>query len=262
MAGTRDVGWDDEDTRRAVARYRQAGIGWFLAGAALLVVAVVVASWMGARSEGLERSGVEVPGRVVDTGGGLRLSGSVTVAFEWGGMEQRRTIGLNSNSPRYELGDPVTVLVDPDDPSRVRTTEEPNDPTWSVWLFVATIIAGATGLSVGIVTLRRSRRWRKLLQHHEWRLVNYDYREVPVARTVQPLVAIDEPSGRVVRGTASCPRWRLRPLRAGTSLYIAGAPEGPFVAAPERGGPLFELWRARSDRRQRRWEASFDVVAE
>jgi hypothetical protein len=237
---------------------------FLLVGLVLFVAAVVVASNAEDRSERLAASGERVAGEVVDTSSGLgRFSeGWIVVRFDVGEVEQRKRINLNSDSPDYDVGDEVTVIYDPSNLSNLRTTHEENDSGWAVWVFVISFCFGIAGLGIGVAVLRRSTRWRWMASAAPWREVAAEYREIPVGRSVQPVLRVSDGGTSVVRGLVGTGRWRLRTLRGKRQFWALGNTDSRFVVATPGGVDLFEARPARTKRGRRRWAAAFDGDAD
>lgn len=254
--------WEHEPTRDAVRRYRRSGRLWLVAGMALFVAAVVIASRSQDRSEQLEQTGDRTVGVVVDVHRGNRLSeGSIDVRFEAHGAVHVKQINLNSDSPLYAIGDEVEVIYDPTNLSNIRTTEEENDSGWSVFAFVIGFVGGLLAMPVGWTIGRRARRWKRMFEQQPWRQVHSKYKQIPAGRSIQPLLQLREGAKTVVGGVTSSVRWRLRALQGHTELWMVGDLDGPAIVAPSQDGPLFEFRRSRRRRKQRKWEAAFGVDA-
>jgi len=80
------------------------------------------ACWVGSvyrlrRLRWLFRDGTEVPGQVVEVGG-TDEGRAVVVGYEVAGRAYRKSQELTGGQVRFEVGQAVTVLVDPGDPTR------------------------------------------------------------------------------------------------------------------------------------------------
>jgi hypothetical protein len=246
-------------TRRAIRRYRRAGLSWVLVGVALIVELMVVASMVEDHSARLAQSGLHTSGTVVRVEGGVPIvsEGSITVEFTIDGISHNAEINLDSDSPSYSIGESVDVIYDPQDVSNVRTSRETNDPRWTALAVGVGVIGGPIAIGVGWVMLRRARRWRLLVAAGDWRQVEASYQEFSAGRSRQSLLQLRDGSSVAVRGLASTLRWRLRSLRQVTVVWVVGPIDGVMVLTPTIDGPLFEVRPARSSRKQESWESRF-----
>lgn len=132
----------------------------------LLVAVVVIAAVMVARADRLLASGRRVPGTVVKVRDytGTSSRDEIVVRYEVEDSTQQATIKLDDEGPGYRVGQQVEVVYDPDDPDRVRTSEEGNDPSWAVTLFVYGVVWTPLTIVAGIVRLVRAGRWRRQLE--------------------------------------------------------------------------------------------------
>jgi Protein of unknown function (DUF3592) len=228
---------DDPATRSAVRRYRRRGAWITLAGAALLVVFIVVVNAQSRHARWLLEHGGRVEGLVTSVSRGSR-GGSFKVDYVVDGRLWHGTIGLAQTSAAYASGNAVTVIYDPRHPLDIRTPEEENEPSWTVVPLIFAFIAGLFMLIGGAVTLVRARRWRGLFAGSPWR----SYRLavlVPNGRlrslraspglTVTPE---DSPSAKAsVLRLASTSRWRRAGITRhdGETVWLAGDPAGKVV---------------------------------
>ncbi len=159
----------DPETAKALQRYRLRGALLVSLGPVLLIAAAEIAAVMQARADRLLASGRRVPGTVVEMREGnptARISppDKIVVRYEAEDSTRQATINLDDESPRYRVGQQVEVVYDPDDPDRVRTSEEDNDPSWAVTIFVYGLVWAPIAIVVGIVRLVRAGRWRRQLE--------------------------------------------------------------------------------------------------
>ena len=247
-----------DSARESLRQYRRAGLVWLIGGLALLVMVGLLAKSMEDRAISLAKSGLHSPGTVLSTdGGGLHLVGSIVVRFTIGEVEHIATINLDSNSPRYRVGDSVDVIYDPRDLSEVRTSKEQNDPGWGVLAFVVGVNVGLLWAFTGWVIRRRSRRWRKVLAVEPWREAKAAYADLGRGRSLVRLTRLTIGRRTVVRRITNTTPQRLRCLRSTSTVWIAGPLEGPMIVAPTINGPLFEVRPARGRSSQYAWEKSF-----
>ena len=160
---------EDPVTRRLLTRARVTSWVALTVGLAALVGFVVAASDQEDRAAELLAHGTRVPGVVTEVHNGLRNPGHIDVAFSIGSQRTVRRINLDDASPSYVVGEPVTVVYDPRNPSRVRTTREQNESTASTWLIVLLFVGALLLLVYGTLGVRRWRRTTRLLRQAPWR---------------------------------------------------------------------------------------------
>lgn len=205
------------------------------------------------RSVGLERAGTRTQGWVVDTSDWNPFVDTIQVRFSVEGHEHNGQIVLDSDSPEYQVGDRVVVLFDPIDPSRIRTTQEANDPMWWVIAVVISFPGSFLLLATAVVGGWRARAWRRLLQTYAWSESTMRYGEVSSGRSPKGVVELGRE--RLLAGVAPTGRWRLRRLAdaSGGTVWVAGDPGSKAVLSVGTGGHLFGLHPARTRRQHRRW---------
>lgn len=104
----------------AVRRLRRRARVMFLIGFVLFTGFVVGANLLVDRFDELLATGEATLGVVVGGGSGLRGSaGYIDVRFSVAGVERTRSMNLDNSSPVLEVGDPITVFYDRDDPDRI-----------------------------------------------------------------------------------------------------------------------------------------------
>lgn len=252
-----------DSVQERLRRNRRLGLIWILVGLACFAVMVVTANIMESHSSRLEQAGLHTLGTVLQVQRAGRLSeGSIDISFRIGDVEHTARINLNSDSPRYSVGDTVDVIFDPRNVSDVRTSEEPNDPSWGTPVLALGLLGAPTGWAVGWTLMRRSRRWRKLLAAGPWRRIEASYAVLRRGNFIQPLVRLTEGSTTVVRGTTSAFYQGVDELKWATSVWACGSLAGRMVITPEIGGRLFEVRPARTARKQRRWIRKFITAPE
>lgn len=253
------VAWSDPSTRRSIWSYRVKGWITAVVGCALLTVAVSIASSATDRTDELEEIGTRTDGIVVDVSSGFRSEGHIDVRFTAAGEEQLRQINLNSDSPRYSVGDEVTVIYDPGNLSNLRTDVEENDSGWSVLSFCITFVGSILCLPGGLVMARRAKRWAWMARGGQWRRERIEYTSIPHFNSVQPLVKYRPDSVEpVVRGLTGTARWRLRNLREENEVWVLGDVNGRALLATPGLSVLFETRPPRTERGRRRWHEAFE----
>jgi hypothetical protein len=86
-----------------------------------------------------------------------------------------RTVRIVRNSEhRYHVGEGVTVVVDPADPERVRTTEELNDDQVLFGVVVVLLVAGFGGAPIAVTASVGWRRRARAVAATGWRVATVD----------------------------------------------------------------------------------------
>lgn len=241
-----------------LARYRLRAVLTSLGGVALLVVFVVGAVVVDDRLERLERIGVRVPGRVSEVDKALVFSHTVRVAFEYAEMAREAVINLDDESPVYEIGDEVTVLVDPADDDVVTLPGEANQSPWTSWPMVASLIVAGAALGAGVGGLFRVRIQRRVLRRNPWRRMPFHYCELPgPRRSVRPVAMVDDGTAGQVVKIGCVWRWRLKRLgvRDVDEIDVAGTFDRSIVLRADANTNLVSArrpWTERGERRLRR----------
>lgn len=144
---------------------RRAGLG-FLGGFAALTLAIVLISLASDRQDLLVREGVRVTGTVVGVNHPLRGPNSVDYRYAFGGREYAGHIGA---SEFYELGERVTVFVDPEQPGRSTLPDEQPQSGPVYWVTIFAVVLGFAGVGAGGWSLYLWRRRRRILRTSPWR---------------------------------------------------------------------------------------------
>lgn len=250
----------DEPAQTELRSYRRRAWLWTLCGTILLTAFTIAAAVVADRSEELERSGARVPGTVVATHG-QRERGSVEVTFSWNDELRRERVRLDAESRRYEVGEPVTVFVDRNDPDHFSLPGETNQSPVTVWPMIFLFVGAFFALSIGIGALVRSARQRTILQNFSWNSLPARYVEIPGYRgSVRALLLLKpaELTGGVLLTLVGMARWRLSMtgLRQADAIQVAGPLPGYVVVRAVGGSPLVSarppLWR----HTERRWRAA------
>lgn len=177
--------------REALNRYRRNALLIALAGCALFAAFVAGAVRSEDEAAELQRTGHRVPGEVVDVDPGFRTPGSIDVAFRYLDVARRAVIHLDSDSPDYEPGDAVVVVIDRDDHQRVTVVGEHNEPPGFVLPMVAALIGAVIAVPAGTTSLIRAHRQRKLLAAEPWRRTPVRFRIVQVGRGRRGVLLIE-----------------------------------------------------------------------
>jgi hypothetical protein len=140
------------------------GITFLLCGALLFLAAGLVIGVADDRQDRLEAEGIPVEGTVVDVGGGGRAPDRVTFRYRYRGVEHEVHIG---GSNAYEIGDQVTVYVDPDDPGSATLPGEQPQSGPAYVLTMVIVVSSLLLLGIGLVHLWSAGRhaWRSRFGH-------------------------------------------------------------------------------------------------
>lgn len=249
--------------RAGLRRHLISSFGVTLVGLALLAVFVVMADSSGRRSDRLAREGVEVDGRIIDVDptAGLTI-GTIDVEFLFQDRIRQERVFLNSDSPRYELGESVTVLVDPTDANRVTVAGESNGAPAFVWPMIIALILGLLASLSGAFAIYQNWRQRKILAEHSWRTVAILYRDAPGSRKLiaRPFVQVSQYRSDMVLRLVDAPTLRIKKsgLPTATHALVACDDKGRFVVRPAGSDAAFLARAPRRTRQQRDWNAHFD----
>ena len=250
----------DDRSKQELRRYRRRALACTFIGLAVFVGFVIAASHVEGRADELERTGARVPGEVTSVRG-QGEGGSIVVEFTWQDRSRRETVHLGADSRRYQVGERLTVLVDPDDPQHVSVPGETNQSSWTVTPMIVALIGSAGMFTTGGWALARARRQRRLLRRAAWRRVPCRYVEIGCGYSVRGLVRLGEADDLApILTLASMLRWRLAKsgLRGATAVEVAGDPTGYVVLrAPDRG-PLLSARPPMTQGAAKRWRRSLD----
>ncbi|HSH58989.1 MAG TPA: DUF3592 domain-containing protein [Acidimicrobiales bacterium] len=252
---------DEAGVRDALRRYRRNASWILLAGTVLFVMFAIAATVVEGRAEELERSGIQVEGRVIDySPGGRYVSGTVEVEFYVGQERRTELVHLDDESPEYEVGQVVTVFVDRDDRSRVSVKGETNQSPWTVWPMIISLVAGVAGMITGGWSLLRARRQRKLLSRQPWRRVKLQYREIPGPRgSVRPLVLLADGGSEHLLTLTGMLRSRLGKtgLRMAREAEVVGEVPSYVVLRAAGSDTVVSARPPATKRARRRWLEQF-----
>ncbi|MCE7002538.1 DUF3592 domain-containing protein [Kibdelosporangium philippinense] len=172
-----------------------------------------------------------VDGTVVDTGPGF-----IDVRCVVDGVEQVVPAKLTGSSPNYEIGDPVTLVYDPDAP-RYQADDPPNASFLTAATMISSLVGGVFLLSGGLIAGGRWNRRMRSVRKQGWRSGRALVRQRLRGRIV---LTIKFPDGDVL--TAVTVRPVILPLPMGltaSDVYVGGQGSalsimfltGPFVVA-------------------------------
>ncbi|MET9262496.1 DUF3592 domain-containing protein [Amycolatopsis sp. NPDC004079] len=150
------------ETARLAVRRRRVGVLMAVSGIVLFSVFVSSGIFLQNRADDLAASGVRVQGTVVVVNGDRpSRSGFVHVRFMVDGDDRVRVLSRTSSEPVPRVGDTVTVMYDPADPDRLRTSDLANDPWGLTVAMVFSFVPSLCLIPGGFLTwLDRERRLR------------------------------------------------------------------------------------------------------
>ncbi|MFJ7217196.1 DUF3592 domain-containing protein [Amycolatopsis sp. NPDC098790] len=174
LAAARDFGrWlpaagpGDGDHPALIARLRRASrraTGFAVGWAVVFAAGATVVTLVGSAADDLLATGVREPGEVV------RLFDPVKGAAHIWVRHGDRTDEIVWDSGRdYHVGDEVTVVYDPADPARVRTTDEKNEDRVELGFGVVPMLAALFGLPFSIAAAAGWRRRLRAVTRTGWR---------------------------------------------------------------------------------------------
>ena len=139
----------------------------------LVVLAGAVAGFvvLEQASDRLLVTGTRVSGEVLGVHNPRRGSPSISVGYEVNGTPLVADIDRDSDR-QYRVGEHVTVVYDPADPSRVRTSEEPNNEGFWFVVGVVGVFASFAGIPMSLVAAAKWRRRHRAVQSTGWRVAS------------------------------------------------------------------------------------------
>ncbi len=168
--GRPDMALDAPGIRRELRRRRARALLVLFAGLVGLLLALISAGHAEQRADRLERDGVRTDGTITGLHPGRYLAPrAVTVSFRIDGDERTVRVGLTDVSPRYQVGDPVAVLFDPNDPERATIDGETNATPLEVRTFLLGFVLGSAAVISGAALLLFHRNTRRILRTGPWR---------------------------------------------------------------------------------------------
>jgi hypothetical protein len=134
-----------------------------------------------------------------------------SVVVEFGPEAELRTarVWLDDSSPRYSVGDQVTVVIDPDHPERVSLLGESNLPPLATWPVDVSLIGGIFAACFGIAAVLRAYRQEYLLSSTRWTRIPVRSVAIRPGIVTGPLVTVDTPEPPDVMTIAACLRRRV-----------------------------------------------------
>ena len=203
-------------------------------GLAAFVAAVAGIAVQANAATALLDTGARTPGIVTyySPGSGRFSEGYFDVSYVADGVSRTGVINLDDASPSYAIGERVTVVYDRNDPTRIRTPQEQNEPPTTVLPLIFGLIIGPFVLIFGWIVLVRVGRWQRVLTGAPW--VAYDSQYVrPLGGSPGFLIRLHgastaSPIPIVVKPLT---KWQLGRLAkvAPSTIWIAGDPQYDVV---------------------------------
>lgn len=152
---TQDAVLSAPGRRAGIRSQRRTWLSVTLLGVAMLSGFLVLVSHYESPALALASNGVRAQGVVTGvTGQGEPpANGAVDVQYGYAGQSFTTHIYRNDNSPRYRVGDAVTVTLDPSDPQIATVGGSDNMGPGMVWLLIVLLLGGGCVLVVGIAML-------------------------------------------------------------------------------------------------------------
>ncbi|MCU1623527.1 MAG: hypothetical protein JWL79_2372 [Frankiales bacterium] len=211
-------------------------LGW-----SLLIATVVGINLQQGRADKLLGDGVPTPGTVVAVHGQDDL-GSVEVTYLAAQIQERGKLELDSNSPRYHVGEHLSLLVDPGDPRHFRTELESNDPAGQTWLLVFGVVLGPTFILIGLVLLLRRAVLSRTVKAGPWARAQLYRLPAQGRRRIRSVIAVQDGTDHVnlalIGGV-----WWLPQVRAALEQGLLVTRKGRRLAAVTPDGQLVKRLR-------------------
>lgn len=248
---------DHPSTRNESASRLWAGVALAVFSLVLLAVFAEQVDRSVGAADALRADGVRVAGTVTSTDGGDRLLGDhVTVAYLVDGVERSEVVTLDDVAPDYADGDAVTVFYDPADPARMSIDDQDNEGWLSVHVTVFSLLVGAAGLPVGLVSAVRWWRVRRRLARARFEPAGS---RVILGRHKRVMVHVRVADEDVVlRRAVLLPPGIWREVSAltwwpGGPCWVARSRGRRWVLAAPGGSHLWRMTTARPGRQTERW---------
>jgi hypothetical protein len=134
---------------------RRVALSATLLGAAMLITFVVLLNHYEGPASDLQSSGVQVEGVVTSLRGQGQapLNGAVDVRYAYAGQTFDTQIQRDDTSPFYQVGEAVTVTLDPSDPHVATVGGSDNLAPEVVWPLVVLLVLGGGAVFFGLVML-------------------------------------------------------------------------------------------------------------
>jgi uncharacterized protein DUF3592 len=234
----------DSRTAHALRRYRL--VGWLsvVIGVAAFISSLVVISDQANAANELLRIGRQTPGVVThySPGFGNYTDGYFDVTYVADGARRSGVVHLTETSASYRVGEHVTVVYDPKQPTRIRTPQEQNEPASTVWPIIIGMVGGLGLLIGGWIVLVHHGRWKRVLERGSW--VAYHSRYVRPRGGTPGFVLTpteDSATGPFAVRLQAISRWRLARLArsAPQTVWVAGDPHVDAVIGLPATGEVF-----------------------
>jgi hypothetical protein len=161
---------DSPAVRAVLRRRRYWALGLVCAGLMALSLAFTVAALAERRANQLQSRGVETTGIVTEFHPRGRVGpNAVTVSYRVGDQEFSARVNLSDSSRAYQLGDPVVILVDPENLGHATIFGETNETAVEYTTFSIGFVVGVMSIIPGTGMLVSARRLRRILGSGPWR---------------------------------------------------------------------------------------------
>jgi hypothetical protein len=211
-------------------------LGW-----SLLTATVVGITLQQGRADRLLEDGVPTPGTVVAVHGQGDLS-SVEVTYLAAQIQERGKLYLDSISPRYHVGEHLSLLVDPGDPRHFRTEQESNDPAGQTWPLVFGVVLGPLFILLGLVLLLRRAVLSRTVKAGPWARAQLYRLPGRGRRRIRTVIAVQDGPDHVnlalIGGI-----WWLAQVRAAQEQGLLVTRKGRRLAAVTPNGQLVKRLR-------------------
>ncbi len=196
-----------EPTATAVHSYRRRALRTLVVGVVLMAGVLRAGHVVQSGAKELLRTGQRVPGRVVEV-----KKHDIVVSYEAEGRSRRATMKVGDAGATFRVGQTMELIYDPDDPERVRTSDDANILPATVLLLVSTGAGAAWVIWIGLRGLVRASRFRQILAGNSWRAVRYRYM-VGHRPGSEPVVAVQDGDQREILRVDWSREWDRTPER-------------------------------------------------
>jgi hypothetical protein len=152
---TENVGVVARGLRKGLLNQRRTWLSVMLLGVAMLIAFLELVNHYEGSALAFQPDVVNVQGVVTGvTGPGLpAVGGTVDVQYVYAGQTLAAHVYRADTGPAYQVGEAVTVTVDPSDPHIATVGGSDNLGPAVVWLLVALLVGGGCAVFLGLVTL-------------------------------------------------------------------------------------------------------------
>jgi hypothetical protein len=157
-------------------RNRTAGLG---IAVGLFTIFLVVAATSSNHEDSLDSHGGRTPGTVTAIGGFSSFidDPDIHVAYVVGGRRYVENVQLDDDSPRFTVGEPVTVEYERTHPADMTLPGQDNEPAWQVQVWISALALSVLAFIQFGLSLRRAHLRAGLLNSEPWELATLHGRE-------------------------------------------------------------------------------------